>query len=322
MAKKTARRRQAAASTSAPRLGPRGYLSRLLKGQSRLLLALTVIGLLGWGLHRSWLHYAPSVIHRPRYLVPGQRITISSTPEWINSDIRSEVVRNAGLDGQLSILDKDLVATIRSAFLLHPWVASVDRIMKSYPPAVQVSLSYRRPVAVVEIAGPTGAELLPVDSQGIHLPASGLPEMHKRTLPRIGNIVGRPPEGQKWDDPRVAGAAILATRLASLWQQLYLVDILPSARPEIRGKHHYFIFNLVTRGHTRIVWGAAPQVGPPSEADFATKIKRLQQCAKRCGPLDSVRGPAVIDIRQGLEITPRTALKTKAPSKEKQSVVK
>ena len=320
MAQKKTSRRQAAAS--AAKLGPMGSLGRLLKRRSRLLLALSIVGLLGWGLHRSWLHYAPSVIHRPRYLISGQRITISPLPEWIHSDICNEVVHNAGLDSQLSILDQDLVPTIRSAFLLHPWVASVDRITKSYPPAVQVSLSYRRPVAVVEMVGPTGAELLPVNKEGIRLPGSGLPDQCKRTLPRIGNIVGRPPEGQKWDDPRVAGAALLATQLADLWQQLYLVDILPSARPEIRGEHRYFIFNLVTRGHTRIVWGAVALAGPPNEADFATKIKRLEQCAKRCGPLDSVRGPAVIDIRRGLEITPRTAQKTGGSSEERQSVVK
>lgn len=322
MAKKTAGRRKAATSISTQKPGPLRLAGRLLNLNSRLLLALTVIGLLGWGLHRSWLYYGPSVIHRPRYLVPGERITISPPPEWIHSDIRSEVVRNAGFDGQLSILDKDLVPAIRSAFLLHPWVASVDRIIKSYPPAVQVCLSYRRPVAVVEISGPAGAELLPVDRQGIRLPAGGLPEIRKRTLPRIGNIVGQPPEGQKWDDPRVAGAAILATRLADLWQQLHLVDILPSARPEIRGEHRYFIFNLITKGGTRIIWGAAPQSGPPTEATFDTKLKRLQQCAQHCGPLDSVRGPKVVNIRHGVEITPRTAHKTEAPAKEKQSVVK
>jgi len=322
MAKKTTGRRKAAASITAHKSGPLRRAGRLLKSNSRVLLALTVIGLLGWGLHRSWLYYAPSVIHRPRYLISGQQITISPPPEWIHLDIRSEVVRSAGLDGQLSILDKDLVPAIRSAFLLHPWVASVDRIIKSYPPAVQVCLRYRRPVAVVEISGPTGAELLPVNKQGIRLPARGMPENRKHSLPRIGNIVGQPPEGQKWDDPRVAGATILATRLADHWQQFYLVDILPSARPEIRGAHRYFIFNLVTKGGTQIVWGAAPQLGSPKEADFATKLKRLQQCVQRCGPLDSVRGPKVVDIRHGVEITPRTAHKTEAPSNEKRSVVK
>ena len=322
MAKQKTNRRPTTATTVARNPGLLGRMSRLLLSHSTLLLALTVVGLFGWGLHRCWLHYAPSVIHRPRYLVSGQRITISPPPEWITTDIRGEVVRNAGLDGQLSILDDDFVPAIRSAFLLHPWVKSVDRIIKSYPPAVQVDLSYRCPVGVVEMSGPSGAELLPVDKLGIRLPASGLPEIRKRSLPRIGNIVGRPAEGQKWDDPRVAGAANLADQLADLWQQLYLVDIIPSARPEIHGEHRYFIFNLVTRGGTRIVWGAAPKTGPPGEAGFATKLKRLKQCAQRCGPLDSVRGPAVVDIRQGLVVTPRTAHKTPATAKEKSSVVK
>ncbi len=322
MAKQKTNRRPTATQATARNHGLLGRISRLLFSHSTLLLALTVVGFFGWGLHRCWLHYAPSVIHRPRYLVSGERITISPPPEWINTDIRGEVVRNAGLDGQLSILADDFVPAIRSAFLLHPWVASVDRISKNYPPAVHVDLSYRRPVAVVEMPGPSGPELLPVDKLGIRLPASGLPEIRKRSLPRIGNIVGRPEEGQKWDDPRMAGAANLAERLANLWQQLYLVDIIPSSDSEIHGEHRCFIFNLVTRGGTRIVWGAAPKTGPPGEADFATKLERLKQCARRCGPLDSVRGPAVVDIRQGLVVTPRTARKRPATSKEKPSVVK
>jgi len=322
MAKLKPKRQPPAAKTATRNPGLPGRIRCLLFSHSTLFLALTVVGLFGWGLRRCWIHYAPTVIHRPRYLVSGQRITISPPPKWITTDIRAEVVRNAGLDGQLSILDDDFVPAIRSAFLLHPWVASVDRIVKSYPPAVHVDLSYRQPVAVVEMSKPSGTERLPVDKQGIRLPVDGLPEIRKQALPRIGNIVGRPAVGQKWDDPRVAGAAHLADRLAILWQQLSLVDIIPSARPEIHAEHRYFIFNLVTRGGTRIVWGAAPKKGPPGEADFATKLERLKQCARRCGPLDSVRGPAVVDIRRGLVVTPRTACKTEIPSKEKTSVVK
>lgn len=311
---------------------PAGILQRtrrLIVTRARLVLALGVVGLLGLGLHSLWQHYEPSVIHRQRYLVPGERITISPPPAWILSDIRGEVVRDAGLDGRLSILEDDFVQTVKDAFALHPWVASVNRITKSFPPAVHVELTYRMPVAVVEMPTAGGAEWMPLDKLGIRLPTSDVPLIRRRYLPRISGIVGQPPVGQQWDDPRVAGAAELASRLAHVWQSLHLVDILPSARPEIVAEHRYFVFNLITRGGTRIVWGAAPNSGPPGEANFFTKLQRLEQCADRLGPLDSAQGPAVVDIRQGLVVTPRTAKKQapkmankRVPGKEEKPVVK
>jgi hypothetical protein len=314
MAKKKANSQRAVATPKGSQ--QTAFLRQWFFAHPSLLLALGLIGSLSWGLHRCWRHYAPQVIQSPRYFVPSERITVSSPPEWMNAGIRSEVIQRAGLDHQLSILDKEFVPSLRSAFMLHPWVASVDRITKSYPPAVHLQLSYRRPVAVVEMSGVAGGELLPVNEEGIHLSASHLHDIQKQTLPRISNIVGRPPEGQKWDDPRVAGAAQLATQLAELWQPLYLVDILPSTRPEIRGEHSYFIYSLVTRGGSRIVWGAASQDSPPGEADFSTKIKRLQQCVQRCGALDSVHGPKEINIRNGVVIVPRSARKIEPNSKQ------
>ena len=190
----------------------------------------------------------------------------------------------------------------------------MDRITKSYPPAVHVELTYRKPIAVVEMPTDGGNMLLPVDREGIRLPADDVPLVRRRYLPRISGIVGQPPVGQKWDDPRVAGATELASRLADVWQSLHLVDILPSARPEISAEQRYFVFSLITRGGTRVVWGAAPGLGPRGEDDFAMKLQRLRQCTQSVGPLDTAKGPAVVDVRQGLIVTPRTA-KKKEPSK-------
>jgi len=257
-------------------------------------------------MHSVWQHVAPSVIHCDRYLLTADGISISTLPPWITADVRMEVVRNSGLDRRLSVLDEAFVNVVEDAFSLHPWVESVDKITKSYPPAVFVELTFRRPVAVVELTGPEGVQLIPVDKHGIQLPAEDVPDIRKRYLPRIGGIVGRPPVGQPWADPRVIGATELADRLADTWESMHLVDILPSARPEIRDEHRYFVFHLITKGGTRVVWGAAPSNAPPGEDDFETKLQRLRECTNRLGPLDSVRGPAVVDVRRELAITPRT----------------
>jgi len=129
-------------------------------------------------------------------------------------------------------------------------------------------------------------------------------------LPRLTGVVGPPPTGQGWDDPRVIGGVELAARLADDWESLHLFEIVPSARPEIQGDRRFFVYDLRSGGGTQIIWGAPPQESVPGEDDFGVKLQRLKQCAVEYGPLDSVKSPAVIDIRRGIAVTPRTVKKT------------
>jgi hypothetical protein len=276
-------------------------------------LALLVIAALGWGLQAVWNAVEPKIIHREPYLLTAERITMTPQPEWIASDIRAEVIRNSSLDQRLSILDQAFMEVVQDAFALHPWIASVDKIAKQYPAGVHVDVTFRKPVAVVELASEEGMLLVPLDANAVVLPIVDVPEIRKRYMPRIQNIVDRPPVGQKWDSPRVAGAVDLAVRLADQWESLFLVDILPSTRPEILEEHRFFVYDLMTRGGTRVVWGAAPGISPPGEADFATKLERLKRCVSEHGPLDTVQSPAIVDVRNQLTVTPRTVKKTVGP---------
>lgn len=280
--------------------------SRLWRRLKVVVLA-AVVATLAWGVSLAWKQVGPDVIRRDRYLLPAEQVSVSSPPAWLAADVRSEVLHAAQLDRRLSILDDNFVQVLQDAFALHPWVESVVRVEKQYPPAVDIEIIYRKPVAVVEIAAGGVVQLLPVDRHGIHLPAADVPEIRRRYLPRIGGVVGQPPIGRRWDDPRVDGAVDLAVRLAGDWDRLHLVEILPSARPEINGARRYYVYDLVTRGGTRIVWGAAPLDGPPGEPEFHEKQTRLERCIQDVGPLDSVRAPAVVDVRRHLQVTPRTA---------------
>ena len=215
--------------------GGRGW-RRLYFLRGKVLLSFAVVGLLGWGMHEVWQRVAPEVIHRDRYLLLADQIQITPLPEWIGGDVRNEVIQRAGLDRRLSVLDSAFMQVIEDAFVLHPWVATVDRIKKSYPPGVQVELTYRKPIAVIEIASHHGVQYIPIDAEAVHLPPQDVPETLKQYLPRIGGIVERPPVGQKWVDERVTGSADLVTRFTDDWEKLHLVDILPSSRPEIRGR--------------------------------------------------------------------------------------
>jgi hypothetical protein len=192
-------------------------------------------------------------------------------------------------------------------------VEQVVRIEKRYPPAVLVEVKYRRPVAVIEAPQGETALLLPVDASGIHLPADDVPLIRRTYLPRITGIVGQPPVGRPWDDPRVAGAVELAVRLADVWEALNLTTIVPSALVKVQGDHSYFAYDLVNRGGTRIAWGPAPQAAPPGEDDFGAKLTRLKQCVAQYSGVEYVDWPEAINIRSSqIEITPREAKKRPA----------
>lgn len=299
---------------AAPTKAPSKKLSFAVP-RMRVLLSLVVVAILGWGMQTVWQHVAPLVIHRQPYLLSAERITMTPQPEWISSDIRAEVIRNAGLDQQLSVLDDAFMNVVQDGFVLHPWIRSVERITKQLPAGVHVDVEFRKPVAVVEMASEEGMLLVPLDEQAVVLPIGDVPEIRKRYMPRIQNIVDRPPVGQKWDSPRVQGAVDLAVKLSDVWESLHLVDILPSTRPEILDEHRFFVYDLMTRGGTRVVWGAAPGQSPPGEADFASKLDRLRSCVNQHGPLDTVQSPAIVDVRNQLTVTPRTVKKTDGPAR-------
>ena len=312
----TIKRKKASPKTAplaVPKKNALGKARSLVLPRMRVITALVVVAILGWAMQAVWQRVAPMVIRREPYLLAAERITMSPQPEWITADIRAEVIQNAGLDKRLSILDDSFMSVVQDAFALHPWINSVEKITKQFPAGVQVDVTFRKPVAVVEMSSQEGMLLVPLDERAVVLPVDDVPENRKRYMPRIQNIVDRPPVGQQWDSPRVQGAVDLAVRLTDVWEQLHLVDILPSTRPEILDEHRFFVYDLITSGGTRVLWGAAPGQSPPGEADFDSKLERLRRCVTEHGPLDTVQSPAIVDVRNQLTVTPRTVKKPDGP---------
>ncbi len=133
----TIKRQKKAAGKSAQRVvAPAGAASKLRSisvPRMRVMLSLVVVALLGWAMQAVWQRVAPAVIHREPYLLSAERITMTPQPEWITTDIRAEVIRNAGLDQQLSILDDAFMGVVQDGFVLHPWINSVEKITKHFP---------------------------------------------------------------------------------------------------------------------------------------------------------------------------------------------
>lgn len=272
-----------------------------------LLLLLVALGV---GANFAWRRSAPTVARHSQYVLTAEGIEITPPPPWIRSDIKSQVLRDAGLIGTVSVLDdwETLSRRVTDAFEFHPWVASVERITKRLPAALEIELNYRRPIAAVESNDGDGLTFLPIDALGVRLPERDLTEAECRYLPRISGVTGRPLVGDVWTDPRVTGGARLIASLADVWQQLKLVEIVAVLRSTTNDQSARYTFELVTTGGTRIVWGAPPgEETSAGELSCEEKRTRLLDYAQQHGQLDSIDGPAAIDVRSELVVTPRTA---------------
>jgi len=202
-------------------------------------------------------------------------------------------------------------------------VAHVRSIRKRLPAALDVELEYRRPVAAVETSDGRSLTLTPIDMDGVRLPEADFTELERSYLPRIVGTTRRPLAGEPWDDPSILGAARLAAGLADIWQQLRLVQIMPAAEPRSRKDERFYSYEILTSGGTHIVWGAAPSEElPTGESTFAAKRQRLVDYAAEHGLLDSIDGPAQLDVRHDLIVVPRTARRKPATDEAEKTETK
>jgi hypothetical protein len=304
---------------------PAAPQGRRFRIRPRVWACLAILVGLGFAANLLWKQTGPAIARDPQYVLSADRIQISTPPPWIRSDVRSQLLRDSGIAGNVSVLEDwdTLVKRIKDAFELHPWVASVERITRKLPSSLVIEIKYRRPVAAVESSDAAGIMFLPVDDHAVRLPEGDLTETERRYLPRISGITGRPRIGDVWDDPRVVGGARLAAQLADVWQKLRLVEILASAQSAARENGQLYTFEIVTAGGTRIIWGATPgQESSAGDSPFDEKRQRLLDYAAQHGKLESIDGPAVLDVRSEIVVTPRTARKSKAAANKDETKTK
>lgn len=280
------------------------------KFRPRAWLSIVVLVALGVGAHFLWQHSAATISRSPQYLLTAENIHLTPQPPWIRSDIKTRALRDANLIENLSLLDNwdELARRVKEAFQFQPWIASVERITRKLPRSLEVEVTYRQPVAAVESSDENGVMYLPIDEHAVRLPEGDLTEAERRYLPRISNITGRPLVGDHWNDARVLGGAKLAVLLGDVWEKLRLVEIIATQESTSSAMKSVYRYELVTTGGTRIVWGMTPgDETPGTESPFDQKRQRLLEYASQHGKLESIDGPAVLDVRSELVVTPRTA---------------
>ena len=86
------------------------------------------------------------------------------------------------------------------------------------------------------------------------------------------------------------------------------MEILANAQNTAHDDKPLYSFEIVTTGGTRIIWGATPgQESSSGDSPFNQKRQRLLDYAAQHGKLESIDGPAVLDVRSDVVVTPRTA---------------
>jgi len=245
----------------------------------------------------TWL---PDPVTLPDYQFPARNIHISPPNRWVPQDLAVQVVRQAGLPEQLSLLEGDLVARLAAAFAAHPWVARVVHVRASRDAGILVELEYRAPVVMVE----TVRGDYPVDIEGVLLPPADFSAADLAAFPHLRNVRTQPagPAGIPWGDIAVVGGARLANALAPgqdlsrFWDRFQFEAIEAPHQGRADLDLADLTYELLTRGGSRIVWGHPPGADelepPPSQ-----KLARLEQYLSRYGSFDAPHGPYRIDIR-------------------------
>lgn len=261
-------------------------------GRSAALLVLVAV-IFGGGWYLIWRRLGAAVLSSESYWLTPEGVQITPLPEWIHTDIRREVFRDASLDGPLWIMDDSLAARVHDAFAMHPWVARVLQVRKLHPAGLKVDLEYRRPVLFVQV----GEERFPVDAEGVLLPGGDFSPTEVAAYPCLVGIETRPatPLGSRWADPRVAGGAEIAATLAPVWEKLQLHQIV-AIRPAGPDPYQECAYELVTRAKTRIFWGRAPSSAFSGEPTAAEKLGQLQRYAAQHGTLEPLPPGPPLDL--------------------------
>lgn len=254
----------------------------------------------------AWRQVRDDVLGGPQYQVTYDNIHLSPPPAWVRSDIKEQALRDASLDEPLSLLDPELPGRVARALELHPWVAKVDRVLPQYPAEIQVVLTYRKPVCMVEL--PAG--YYPLDGNAILLPTGDFTVSEPKRFPQLKGITSPPlgPVGSRWDDPRVVGGAAVAATLVENWEPWKLSAIVPSDEADGGHNRDEHTYRLVTRAGTEIIWGHAPGREISPEPDAAGKIGQLARRFSESGSIDASPGEKPLDLRSiVVPISPRTA---------------
>lgn len=261
------------------------------------LFVLATVATLGGGIW-LWQTNQHELLEPSAFQLTWDKIQTTPQPSYVGSDLKKLAFDGSHLS-ELNLLDHELVKKVHAAFAVQSWVehVSVDKNRDG----VFVSMSYRRPVALVEFGDNL---LLPVDRAGIVLDGQDLnPDDVSQFVrinvasPQVGSLVN----GEVWPDPRIVAAAMIADRVASQANRWGIVRIahVPIV-PNSTAAEGDFEF-LTARGQAgiRVMWGSPPRFERPNEASAEKKLDVLATWIAERGTLEELGTSQTIDLRSG-----------------------
>jgi hypothetical protein len=220
-------------------------------------------------------------------------IHLPPQPSWIAVDVKERALQRAGFPPEFSLLAPQLAERVARALVLEPWVRELSGVSCSRSKGVEVLLSYREPVALVQ----RESDLVAIDQDGVVLPLGELQSSSSYLRVLVGNLPSPGPPGARWEHPVVETAARLADFLKEYASQLNVavIDLTLCGRDPTKSKGPIF---LLTRAGSRVIWGAPGGDSSPGELSAEQKLKMLLDYARRFGDLDRPEGPYEIDVTQ------------------------
>lgn len=232
----------------------------------------------------AWRFSRDSIQHQPQYHLDADQIRISPAPDWISQDFVKKVLDASGLTDRSSLFDDSLSKKLSQAFAADPWVESVERVEIRYPAGADIRLTYRKPVAFVELPS---QELLPIDRNGILLSTyyfAGLTPEDRSVYPRIQGLKSFPQGevGFSWGDPLVHDTARFIDSLSDIFVKTKLKKVRPVTEKTATGNRCKY--QLSTDKGATVLWGTFE----PDQAIIETKRKRLLDILDMYKSLDNV----------------------------------
>ena len=266
-----------------------------------LVSVVAVVSLVGlWSIGQSRLRHDDKFELRieDMQLLPEQ-------PRWIREDILQSVVKQHNL-GELFLDDSNLTKQLSDAFMLHSWILSVESVEKS-PVGVEVRVTYRKPVAMVEVKYNDQPHVLPIDAGGTVLPPGDFHAGDIENYLRIASDHLRPSGnvGDPWGDAKVVGAAKLAGLLDMIaWKEMGLYRIEVTMNPGGSAVVYYVV--LKEHPEIRVLCGSEPGQETAEEQIAPEKIAELTAFYRANLTLQISSEPTEIDLRSrdGVKVVP------------------
>ena len=266
-----------------------------------LVSVVVVVSLVGlWGIAQSRLRHDEKFELRTEnmQLLPEQ-------PSWIREKVLQSVVKQHNLE-ELFLDDSNLTKQLADAFMLHSWILSVESVQKS-PVGVKVHVTYRKPVAMVEVKYNDQPHVLPIDAGGTVLPPGDFHTGDIANYLRIASDHLRPSGnvGDPWGDAKVVGAAKLAGLFDSIaWKEMGLYRIEVTMNPSDSAVVYYVV--IKEHPEIRVLWGSEPGQETAEEQIAPEKLAELTAFYRANKTLQISSEPTEIDLRglDGVKVIP------------------